>query len=295
MSCFRRYVYCSLYHYQCSTTSLKCKAELCCVVVHCILYTVHCIHICIHEGTATKSGLRNPPIKTTFICISCGADQCGFTYRKKQDNYCLEKSSVAWGVHDFRICSDSNSDTTSAMEIANSAANLVSDRKVGFSRNLACALADFSGHNSSRDLHMTYAYRISTMSLCTLHQYQTVSVCYDLTQLHKECQKSTIPSARFFAPCPVPAPAFLLLTCNVVSTLHAYNIVSTRHRAAGALGVEAARSARYAVSVELAAYASTRDIAASGGSCSYMLYGPCHSHGDCGVMFHIRKIYICCV
>ena len=30
------------------------------------------------EGTATKSGLRNPPIKNVFIGLSCGADQCGF-------------------------------------------------------------------------------------------------------------------------------------------------------------------------------------------------------------------------
>ena len=44
--------------------------------------------------------------------------------------------------------------------------------------------------------YMTYVYRISTMSLCTLHQYQTVSVCYDLTQLHKEYQQSTILSFR---------------------------------------------------------------------------------------------------
>ena len=52
------------------------------------------------------------------------------------------------------ICSNSNSDITSALEIAKSGANLVSDRKVGFSRNLGCALADFYGHYSSRDLHM---------------------------------------------------------------------------------------------------------------------------------------------
>ena len=44
--------------------------------------------------------------------------------------------------------------------------------------------------------YMTYVYRISTMSLCTLHQYQTVSVCYDLTQEHKEYQQSTILSFR---------------------------------------------------------------------------------------------------
>ena len=133
---------------------------------------------------------------------------------------------------------------------------------------------------------MSYAYRISTMPVCTLHQYQTVSVCYDLTQLqcHKECQQSTILSARFFAPCPAPAPAFLLLTCNVVRTLHAY--VSTRRSAAGALGVEAAESARYAVGVEVAAYASTSDSAASGGSCSEV---PCQSHGDSGETFHISE------
>ena len=40
------------------------------------------------------------------------------------------------------------------MEMANSGANLVSDRKVGFSRHLECALADFYGHFLSRSLHM---------------------------------------------------------------------------------------------------------------------------------------------
>ena len=55
------------------------------------------------------------------------------------------------------ICSDSNSDITSALEIVKSGANLVSDRKVGFSRNLGCALADFYGHYSSRDLHISQA------------------------------------------------------------------------------------------------------------------------------------------
>ena len=50
--------------------------------------------------------------------------------------------------------SDSNSDIMSAMEIANSGENLVSDKKDGFSRNLGCALADFYGHYSSRDLQI---------------------------------------------------------------------------------------------------------------------------------------------
>ena len=31
-----------------------------------------------HEGPATKSGLRNPRIKHTFIGLSRGTDQCGF-------------------------------------------------------------------------------------------------------------------------------------------------------------------------------------------------------------------------
>ena len=43
------------------------------------------------------------------------------------------------------------------LEIAKSGSNLVSDRKVDFSRNLACALAEFYGHYSSRDLHMLKA------------------------------------------------------------------------------------------------------------------------------------------
>ena len=31
-----------------------------------------------HEGSATKSGLRNPPMENICIGLSCGADQCGF-------------------------------------------------------------------------------------------------------------------------------------------------------------------------------------------------------------------------
>ena len=42
----------------------------------------------------------------------------------------------------------------STLEIAYSGANLVSDRKVAFTRNLGCALAGFYGHYSSRDLHL---------------------------------------------------------------------------------------------------------------------------------------------
>ena len=57
-------------------------------------------------------------------------------------------------MHVFRICSDSNSDITSVLEIVKSGANLVSDKKVDFSRNLECGLADFYGHYSSRDLHV---------------------------------------------------------------------------------------------------------------------------------------------
>ena len=52
------------------------------------------------------------------------------------------------------MCSDSSFDITSALEIAKSGAILVSDRKVKFSRNLECALADVYGHYSSRDLHL---------------------------------------------------------------------------------------------------------------------------------------------
>ena len=68
------------------------------------------------------------------------------------------------GIMISEKCSDSNSDITSALEIANSGANLVSDRKVDFSRNLECALADFYGHYSSQDLHMhTWALHSTPM------------------------------------------------------------------------------------------------------------------------------------
>ena len=54
----------------------------------------------------------------------------------------------------MRLCSDSNSDITSALAIAKSGENLVSNRNVDFSRNLGCALADFYSHYSPRDLQL---------------------------------------------------------------------------------------------------------------------------------------------
>ena len=80
---------------------------------------------------------------------------------------------------------DSNSDFTSAMEIANSGANLVSDRnlKVDFSRNPGCALADFYGHYSSRDLQFcTFGFN-EQFSYATAHH---------TIQLHKSCMRRII-------------------------------------------------------------------------------------------------------
>ena len=65
----------------------------------------------------------------------------------------------------FRICSDLNSDITSELEIAKSAANLVSDGKIVFYRNLGCALADFYGHYTLRDLHMRSGSHPSKLKL----------------------------------------------------------------------------------------------------------------------------------
>ena len=58
------------------------------------------------------------------------------------------------------------------MEIANNGTNLVSDRKVDFSRNLGCALADFYGHYSSRDLHLSMPVQSGTFGpSCTFETY----------------------------------------------------------------------------------------------------------------------------
>ena len=85
------------------------------------------------------------------------------TSQKNKTTTGWEKSSVAWGGgvskfprgnRDFRICSDPNSDITSVLETSKSGAKPASDKKVGFSRHLRCALADFYGHYSSRDLHV---------------------------------------------------------------------------------------------------------------------------------------------
>ena len=58
------------------------------------------------------------------------------------------------------ICPDISFDITSALEIAKCGANLVLDRKLVFSRNLECALTDFYGQYSPRDLHMSTSCRI---------------------------------------------------------------------------------------------------------------------------------------
>ena len=47
-----------------------------------------------------------------------------------------------------------HADITSVLEIPKSAANVVSDRKIDFPRNLVCTLADFYGRYLSRDLHI---------------------------------------------------------------------------------------------------------------------------------------------
>ena len=53
----------------------------------------------------------------------------------------------------------------SVLETSKSGANLASDRKVGFSRNLGCALADFYRHYSSWDLHV-YLMIITDRCMC---------------------------------------------------------------------------------------------------------------------------------
>ena len=78
-------------------------------------------------------------------------------WKKSSVAWCVGVRKFPWENHDFRICSDLNSDITSALEIAKSGANLVSDRKVDFPWNLESvqsALADFYGHYSSQDLHI---------------------------------------------------------------------------------------------------------------------------------------------
>ena len=55
-------------------------------------------------------------------------------------------SAFPWGKRDFQNCSDCDSDDTSVREIPKSEANLPSDGKVGFSRNLKNELGKCQGH-----------------------------------------------------------------------------------------------------------------------------------------------------
>ena len=71
--------------------------------------------------------------------------------------------------------------------------------------------------------------------ICVLYQYIVHIVSDCISMLRSQLHTTIILSARFFVPCPAPAPAFLLTTCNVLSDLY----VSTSDSAAGALSVEA--------------------------------------------------------
>ena len=74
-----------------------------------------------------------------------------------------------------KLCSDSHSGITGALEIAKSGANLVSYITVLLSRNLGCALADFYGHYSPRDLHMTlYTSPVHTDARITVHHVHPI-------------------------------------------------------------------------------------------------------------------------
>ena len=48
---------------------------------------------------------------------------------------------------------------------------MVSDRKVNFSRHLRCALADFHGHYSSRDLQVIPIVKLNTVEDRIIKQY----------------------------------------------------------------------------------------------------------------------------
>ena len=96
------------------------------------------------EGTATKSGLRNPPIKSIFIGLICGADRSMRIYLANKARQLPVEKQVQW--HGVLVCENFPEGimiyeyaririVTSAMEISNSWANLVSDGKVTFSRN----------------------------------------------------------------------------------------------------------------------------------------------------------------
>ena len=69
--------------------------------------------------------------------------------------------------------------------------------------------------------------------ICVLYQYivHIVSVSDCISMLRPQLHTTIILSARFFVPCPAPAPACLLTTCNVLSDL----FVRTSDSAAGAL------------------------------------------------------------
>ena len=54
--------------------------------------------------------------------------------------------SISLGKRDFQKCSDFDSEDTGVREIPKSEANLPSDGKVGFSRNLKSELGKCQGH-----------------------------------------------------------------------------------------------------------------------------------------------------
>ena len=112
--------------------------------------------------------------------------------------------------------------------------------------------------------YVTHVYRVS--ALFTLYQYQTTGI--SMLRPHSIVYKITtiILSARLFAPCPASTPAFLFPTCNVLS-----HCELSKRQCGRCIAIECGGSeicehkgvAASAGSEEVAAYASSGDIAAS--------------------------------
>ena len=113
-----------------------------------------------------------------------------------------------------------------------------------------------------------------------LYQYATTSLNY----IRSTNNQPYFPSAHFFAPCPAPAPAFLFLTCNVLSPLHAC-ICGHKQQCSRCIecgGSEICEICRECGGDSICEHKRQR-------SKLVMLWGPCQSHGDSVVMFHISE------
>ena len=101
---------------------------------------------CDKPGTPTRAAISGVVVVQEYFFLINGPGACGSVFRQFPREPCCALPTGVATVRDFQKCSDFDSDDTRVREIPKSEANLPSDGKVGFPRNLETELGKCQGH-----------------------------------------------------------------------------------------------------------------------------------------------------